>query len=127
MTLAPPRPPVSRTSSFRFFPPADGKAAFCIFLKTEFCEENVEFWTACEDFKTLTSHKDLVSKANSIYEEFIRSEAPKEVMKPGIWLVFFFMISDRSLRSSKVIQIKCLWTDLDAKYSQVCEVLERNN
>uniref|UniRef100_A0A3Q1GPG9 Regulator of G protein signaling 2 n=1 Tax=Acanthochromis polyacanthus TaxID=80966 RepID=A0A3Q1GPG9_9TELE len=56
-----------------------GKAAFCIFLKSEFCEENIEFWTACEDFKTLTSHKDLVSKANNIYEEFIKNEAPKEV------------------------------------------------
>ena len=60
-------------------PPTDGKAAFRIFLKSEFCEENIEFWTACEDFKTLTSHKDLMSKANSIYEEFIKSEASKEV------------------------------------------------
>ncbi|CAK6964448.1 LOW QUALITY PROTEIN: regulator of G-protein signaling 2 [Scomber scombrus] len=56
-----------------------GKAAFCIFLKSEFCEENIEFWTACEDFGTLTSHKELASKANSIYEEFIKSEAPKEI------------------------------------------------
>ncbi|XP_039985766.1 regulator of G-protein signaling 21-like [Xiphias gladius] len=56
-----------------------GKAAFCIFLKSEFCEENIEFWTACEDFRTLTSHKELASKANSIYEEFIKSEAPKEI------------------------------------------------
>ncbi|XP_041862077.1 regulator of G-protein signaling 2-like [Melanotaenia boesemani] len=56
-----------------------GKAAFHIFLKSEFCEENIEFWTACEDFKKLTSRKDLVSKANSIHEEFIRSEAAKEI------------------------------------------------
>ncbi|XP_015227436.1 PREDICTED: regulator of G-protein signaling 2-like [Cyprinodon variegatus] len=56
-----------------------GKAAFHIFLKSEFCEENIEFWTACEDFKSLTSQKDLVSKANNIYEEFIKSEAPKEI------------------------------------------------
>ncbi|XP_019958116.1 regulator of G-protein signaling 2 [Paralichthys olivaceus] len=56
-----------------------GKTAFCIFLKSEFCEENIEFWTACEEFRTLTSHKELVSKANSIYEEFIKSEAPKEI------------------------------------------------
>ncbi|XP_062250660.1 regulator of G-protein signaling 2-like [Platichthys flesus] len=56
-----------------------GKMIFCIFLKSEFCEENIEFWTACEEFRTLTSHKELVSKANSIYEEFITSEAPKEI------------------------------------------------
>ncbi|CAN9500727.1 unnamed protein product [Ophioblennius macclurei] len=56
-----------------------GKAAFCIFLKSEFCEENIEFWTACEDFKALTLQKDMTSKANSIYEEFIKNEAPKEI------------------------------------------------
>ncbi|XP_035509300.1 regulator of G-protein signaling 21-like [Morone saxatilis] len=56
-----------------------GKVAFCIFLKSEFCEENIEFWTACEDFRNHTSRKEMVSKANSIYEEFIKSEAPKEV------------------------------------------------
>lgn len=63
------------------FVPTDGKMAFCVFLKSEFCEENIEFWLACEDFKTKTSHDAMVSKANSIYEEFIRSEAPKEVKK----------------------------------------------
>uniref|UniRef100_A0A672YU28 Regulator of G-protein signaling 5-like n=1 Tax=Sphaeramia orbicularis TaxID=375764 RepID=A0A672YU28_9TELE len=51
----------------------------CVFLKSEFCEENIEFWTACEEFRTLTSHEDMLSKANSIYEEFIKSEAPKEI------------------------------------------------
>ncbi|XP_031725633.1 regulator of G-protein signaling 2 [Anarrhichthys ocellatus] len=56
-----------------------GKTVFCIFLKSEFCEENIEFWTACEDFRNTTSHKELASKANSIYEEFIKSEAPKEI------------------------------------------------
>lgn len=56
-----------------------GKAAFYIFLKSEFCEENIEFWTACEDFRNHKSQKELVSKASSIYEEFIKSEAPKEI------------------------------------------------
>ncbi|KAM9384971.1 regulator of G-protein signaling 2-like isoform 2-T2 [Pholidichthys leucotaenia] len=56
-----------------------GKAAFCIFLESEFCEENIEFWSACEDFKKLTSSKDLASRASSMYEEFIKNEAPKEI------------------------------------------------
>ncbi|XP_071395619.1 regulator of G-protein signaling 2 [Centroberyx affinis] len=56
-----------------------GKAAFCIFLKSEFCEENIEFWTACEDFGATASQAELAAKANSIYEEFIKSEAPKEI------------------------------------------------
>ena len=33
------------------FPPPDGLAAFRAFLKSEYCEENIEFWLACEDFK----------------------------------------------------------------------------
>ncbi|KAM3620348.1 uncharacterized protein V6R79_021891 [Siganus canaliculatus] len=57
----------------------DGKAVFFIFLKSEFCEENMEFWTACEDFRKHTSDKKLASKARSIYEEFIKNEAPKEI------------------------------------------------
>ncbi|XP_057697615.1 regulator of G-protein signaling 2-like [Corythoichthys intestinalis] len=56
-----------------------GKMVFFIFLKTEYCEENIEFWNACEDFRMLSSHQELTSKAISIYEEFIKSEAPKEV------------------------------------------------
>ncbi len=76
-------PALSLTVLLLFPPPTDGKAAFCIFLKSEFCEENIEFWTACEDFRNHTSHKELASKANSIYEEFIKSEAPKEVTANG--------------------------------------------
>uniref|UniRef100_A0A8C7GXP2 Regulator of G protein signaling 2 n=1 Tax=Oncorhynchus kisutch TaxID=8019 RepID=A0A8C7GXP2_ONCKI len=59
--------------------PADGKAAFRIFLKSEFCEENIEFWTACEEFRTISSLEKLSSRARSIYEEFIQCDAPKEI------------------------------------------------
>lgn len=52
---------------------------FRIFLKSEFCEENIEFWLACEDFRNITSHKELASKAAGMHEEFIKDEAPKEV------------------------------------------------
>ncbi|XP_014024405.1 regulator of G-protein signaling 2 [Salmo salar] len=56
-----------------------GKAAFRIFLKSEFCEENIEFWTACEEFRTISSLEKLSSRARSIYEEFIQCDAPKEI------------------------------------------------
>ncbi|KAK1897213.1 Regulator of G-protein signaling 2 [Dissostichus eleginoides] len=46
---------------------------------SEYCEENIEFWTACEEFRILTSKKEMASKANSIYEDFIKNEAPKEI------------------------------------------------
>lgn len=59
---------------------------FCIFLKSEFSEENIEFWTACEDFRTHTSQEDLAFKANRIYEEFIKNEAPKEVIEGFMYI-----------------------------------------
>lgn len=54
-------------------------AAFRAFLKTEFSEENLEFWLACEDFKRTRSAAKLASRAHSIFEEFVRIEAPREV------------------------------------------------
>ncbi|KAJ8357236.1 hypothetical protein SKAU_G00200300 [Synaphobranchus kaupii] len=56
-----------------------GQAAFKIFLKSEFSEENMEFWLACEEFRKITSPAKLASTANRIYEEFIKSESPKEI------------------------------------------------
>ncbi|KAG7326223.1 hypothetical protein KOW79_009624 [Hemibagrus wyckioides] len=56
-----------------------GFAAFRAFLKTEFSDENIEFWLACEDYKKIKSPAKLMSKANKIYKEFIDVQAPKEV------------------------------------------------
>ncbi|XP_050819509.1 regulator of G-protein signaling 8 isoform X5 [Gopherus flavomarginatus] len=56
-----------------------GVAAFRAFLKTEFSEENLEFWLACEEFKKTRSTTKLASKAHRIFEEFIDVQAPREV------------------------------------------------
>uniref|UniRef100_G1Q8Y4 Regulator of G-protein signaling 8 n=1 Tax=Myotis lucifugus TaxID=59463 RepID=G1Q8Y4_MYOLU len=56
-----------------------GVAAFLAFLKTEFSEENLEFWLACEEFKKTRSTAKLVSKAHRIFEEFVDVQAPREV------------------------------------------------
>ncbi|NWQ71251.1 RGS21 protein, partial [Neopipo cinnamomea] len=53
----------------------DGLAAFRTFLKSEFSEENVEFWLACEDFKKTKSSTKITSKAQKIYSDFIRADA----------------------------------------------------
>lgn len=58
-----------------------GLDAFRTFLKSEFSEENVEFWLACEDFKKTESAEKIASKAKRIYTEFIEANAPKEVSK----------------------------------------------
>ncbi|XP_062437646.1 regulator of G-protein signaling 21 [Rhea pennata] len=57
----------------------DGLAAFRAFLKSEFSEENIEFWLACEDFKKTTSSAKIASKAQKIYSDFIQADAPKEI------------------------------------------------
>ena len=54
--------------------------AFTRFLKTEFSEENIEFWFACEDFKKCKEPQQIILKAKAIYEKFIQNDAPKEVM-----------------------------------------------
>ncbi|XP_032948892.1 regulator of G-protein signaling 8 isoform X2 [Rhinolophus ferrumequinum] len=56
-----------------------GVAAFRAFLKTEFSEENLEFWLACEEYKKTRSTAKLVSKAHRIFEEFVDVQAPREV------------------------------------------------
>ncbi|NXU58946.1 RGS18 protein, partial [Turnix velox] len=56
-----------------------GLDAFTKFLKTEFSEENIEFWMACEDYKKSKTAHELLPKAKAIYETFIQKDAPKEV------------------------------------------------
>lgn len=59
-----------------------GQGVFREFLKSEFSEENIEFWLACEDYKK-TKSDNLHGKAERIYEEFVQSDAIKQVcLKP---------------------------------------------
>ncbi|XP_039576063.1 regulator of G-protein signaling 3 isoform X3 [Passer montanus] len=56
-----------------------GLAAFRAFLRTEFSEENLEFWLACEEFKKIKSQSKMVSKAKKIFAEYIAIQSCKEV------------------------------------------------
>ncbi|XP_011947874.1 PREDICTED: regulator of G-protein signaling 3 isoform X5 [Cercocebus atys] len=56
-----------------------GLAVFQAFLRTEFSEENLEFWLACEDFKKVKSQSKMASKAKKIFAEYIAIQACKEV------------------------------------------------
>ncbi|XP_078074248.1 regulator of G-protein signaling 5-like [Mustelus asterias] len=56
-----------------------GLTAFRTFLQSEYSEENIEFWLACEDYKKTKSLAKRASKAKQIYLEFIETDAPKEV------------------------------------------------
>ncbi|XP_078082730.1 regulator of G-protein signaling 3a isoform X2 [Mustelus asterias] len=56
-----------------------GLAAFRAFLRTEFSEENLEFWLACEDYKKTKSQSKMTSKAKKIFGEYIAIQSCKEV------------------------------------------------
>ena len=60
---------------------SDGLCAFTTFLVSEFSEENVAFYFACEDYRNTKSLAKLPAKAQKIYDEFIGSDAPREVKK----------------------------------------------
>ena len=61
---------------------SDGLCAFTAFLVSEFSEENIAFYFACEDYRSMKSVAKLSAKAQKIYDEFIGSDAPREVRKP---------------------------------------------
>nr|XP_023694647.1 regulator of G-protein signaling 20-like isoform X1 [Paramormyrops kingsleyae] len=56
-----------------------GREAFRSFLRTEFSEENMLFWLACEDLKKETREGAIKEKVRTIYEDYISILSPKEV------------------------------------------------
>ncbi|XP_029994874.1 regulator of G-protein signaling 5 [Sphaeramia orbicularis] len=55
-----------------------GLEVFRGFLQSEFSEENLEFWLACEDYRVSPSNLQR-TKADGIYSQFINPDAPQEV------------------------------------------------
>ncbi|VDI63387.1 regulator of G-protein signalling 3 [Mytilus galloprovincialis] len=56
----------------------NGVELFLLFLRSEFSEENLEFWISCEEFRTC-NESSMPVMAQKIYQEFVVSKAPKEV------------------------------------------------
>ncbi|XP_058524613.1 regulator of G-protein signaling 20 isoform X1 [Ochotona princeps] len=56
-----------------------GRNAFREFLRTEFSEENMLFWMACEELKKETNKSVIEEKARIIYDDYISILSPKEV------------------------------------------------
>ncbi|KAK1786717.1 hypothetical protein P4O66_017106 [Electrophorus voltai] len=67
-------PIISRKFAF-----AAGQQAFQEFLRSEYSEENILFWQACEDYKKIKNIPEMVSAANRIYSEFVQVEAPRQI------------------------------------------------
>ncbi|XP_041648033.1 regulator of G-protein signaling 4 isoform X2 [Cheilinus undulatus] len=55
-----------------------GREVFTSFLKSEFSQENMDFWVACEDYKK-TDPSKLTSRAKQIYKQYVEADAPNEV------------------------------------------------
>ncbi|XP_006639679.2 regulator of G-protein signaling 19 isoform X2 [Lepisosteus oculatus] len=56
-----------------------GRNVFREFLRTEYSEENMLFWLACEDLKKEINKSVIEEKARMIYEDYISILSPKEV------------------------------------------------
>ncbi|XP_062338081.1 regulator of G-protein signaling 20 isoform X2 [Osmerus eperlanus] len=56
-----------------------GRSAFRQFLRTEFSEENMLFWLACDEFCKETNKSTIEERARLIYEDYISILSPKEV------------------------------------------------
>ncbi|XP_076001001.1 regulator of G-protein signaling 5b [Genypterus blacodes] len=56
----------------------NGLCLFRAFLVSEFSEENIAFYLACEDYRTSKPSK-MAAKAKRIFDDFICCDAPREV------------------------------------------------
>ncbi|XP_037132424.1 regulator of G-protein signaling 20 isoform X2 [Syngnathus acus] len=56
-----------------------GRNSFRQFLRTEFSEENMLFWLACQEFAKESNKGSVEEKARAIYEDYISILSPKEV------------------------------------------------
>lgn len=55
-----------------------GRMVFTNFLRSEFSEENMDFWVACEDYKK-TAPSKMAMRAKQIYQQYVETDAPHEV------------------------------------------------
>ncbi|XP_019714848.1 regulator of G-protein signaling 8-like, partial [Hippocampus comes] len=56
-----------------------GLAVFRHFLRSEYSEENLDFWLAVEKFKQTCPLSKMADRANKIYEEFISCSASRQI------------------------------------------------
>lgn len=57
----------------------NGRSNFRQFLKSEFSEENLMFWLACEELKKETNRTVVEQTVKQIYEDYVSVLSPKEV------------------------------------------------
>lgn len=63
-----------------------GRSVFRAFLRTEYSEENMLFWLACEELKAEANQHVVDEKARLIYEDYVSILSPKEVRQLLAWV-----------------------------------------
>ncbi|XP_041647294.1 regulator of G-protein signaling 21-like [Cheilinus undulatus] len=56
-----------------------GQLVFEDFLRTEYSEENLLFWLACEEYKKITSEAEMTLAAKRIHTDFVQVDAPRQI------------------------------------------------
>ncbi|XP_077581284.1 regulator of G-protein signaling 13-like [Stigmatopora nigra] len=56
-----------------------GTKIFEAFLKSEFSDENIEFWLVCEEYKKIRSSLRKTYRAQKIFKQYIQADAPREI------------------------------------------------
>uniref|UniRef100_A0A1A8V6X6 Regulator of G-protein signaling 17 n=1 Tax=Nothobranchius furzeri TaxID=105023 RepID=A0A1A8V6X6_NOTFU len=57
----------------------EGREVFREFLRSEYSEDNLLFWLACDELKKETNPSTVDEKARIIYEDYVSILSPKEV------------------------------------------------
>jgi len=65
---------------------AAGRRVFREFLRTEFSDENLLYWLACEELKKEEDPKNIEEKARLIYEDYISIISPREVLVSSLFM-----------------------------------------
>ncbi|XP_061489988.1 regulator of G-protein signaling 13 [Rhineura floridana] len=56
-----------------------GPIVYKTYLKTEYSDENIEFWFACEMYKKIASQRKRISVAQKLFKKYIQPQAPREI------------------------------------------------
>ncbi|XP_078514718.1 regulator of G-protein signaling 13 [Lissotriton helveticus] len=56
-----------------------GPMVYKAYLKTEYSEENLEFWTACEKYKRITCRWKRNARARKLFKLYIQPNSPREI------------------------------------------------
>ncbi|MEE6496281.1 hypothetical protein FKM82_002282 [Ascaphus truei] len=60
-----------------------GPDVYKTYLKTEYSDENIEFWFACENYRNITSRWKRMLKAKKLFKTYIKPNSPREINIDG--------------------------------------------